>query len=231
MKKTAKTAEKTAQAQAQATQAQGAQVAPTKAETKKAQNALYKEVEARANMVAEAISGDRASLSAMLRDLYAYATGAHPIAENIRHALRADIKAITGAEVDTYATAREFSRVWMDIVKKYATAQDAKTGEAVSIHPYAGMIEAVEFRPNIRTLYTEVVHNWVRGLAPIKMRTNVWYKRDKKDSRVLTIVPQAEAQTIIQEYEKRTAIAREGAKQGRAEALRKYDGATAQAQA
>lgn len=243
MKNTHTTAGQTAQA----TQAEGAKVAQlaekfaqltgaeavdaitatgktTKAEAKKLRNALYKEVEARANMVAKAIDEDRATASAMLRDLFAYATGVQPIAENIRHALCADIKAVSGKAVEEYATAREFSRAWLDIVRKYATAQDDKTGEAVTIHAVAGMVEAVAFRCNIRTLYTDIMRNWVRNLSPLRFRAGVWYERKGRN---LTAIPKAEARQRLDAYEERKAIAQAGAKAGRAEALRKYEGAKA----
>lgn len=236
MKKTTKTAGQTAQAQAtqaQATQGAKVETAPqvenaTKAEVKKARTALYKEVEARANMVAEAIREERASLSAVLRDMYECATEGGNYSANVREALRKDIKAITGAEVSTYANAREFARVWLDIVRKYATAQDDKTGNAVALHAVAGMVEAVAFRPTIKAVYFDIVRNWVRNLAPMKMRAGVWYTRK---GRALAVVPKAEAVRLLAEYEERKEVAREGAKIGRAEALRKFEGAKAIAEA
>ena len=214
-------------AQVDAPQAQAQEQTQDKAQAsakalRAAVQASAKAADARAKMVADAIHAERASISAILRDMYECATGTglHTYAENIRLSICADIKSVTGKEATEYADRRAFAQAWLDALRKYSTACDDK-GAYISVHAYAGMVECVEFTPSLKSVYCDVVHNWVRGLMPMQMRKGVWYERK---GRTLTQVARADAQKRIDAYEARKAVAQAGAAKGRADALRVYDG-------
>jgi hypothetical protein len=179
----------------------------------------------RAKAIAGRIQEDAQSVSGIIADIWRYINteeGAPAIQVADANAIKEDFCAVTGLE-QIPATRREFARVWLDMVHKYATATNEE-GRAVSITARAGMVWAEGFRPSVRSVWAEVVTNWVRGLSPMVLSTGVYYTRKGRE---LSKVKQTEARARLKEYETRQAVAREGAKAGRADALRKYEGAKA----
>ena len=230
----ARKANASAQAQPQA-QVQAPTNAPTSAPaeerkelSKGEQSALRNERVKRAQVVAEHIRAEAASISGVLRNMYECAMyeGDHAYSANMRDIIRADIESILGKEaVSTALQSRKaFSTAWLSILRKYATACD-ESGVYVTLRPYAGMLEAVEFVPTLKALYVDIVRHWVQGATPLRVKRGAWYKRvGSGKNATLECVPRDEARKVCEAYETRQAVAKEGARRGRESALRVYDG-------
>lgn len=212
--------------------AQGVAQPQEKKEPTKAQKAAEaKARRERAHGVAERIKAEQQSISGVMRAMWQRITEEQDSAqaEADSNALADDVRAVLGlqdiAEVRALSR-KDFTQHWLHAVWQYCTAVDEK-GAAVSVKACAGMVTVADFVPTLRSVYVDVVSNWVRGLSPMKMRRGVYYTRK---GRTLTAVQMVEAHKRIAEAEARAQVLRAGAKAGRAKAAQMWEAEKAKAE-